>query len=108
MANYVVTIRTKDGSLAERDYTANDRAELFQKLAADGVTAVRVSEGAAGKKPCKAVKKVGAPSKGRGLLAAAIVVLGAGLAVWWMMKGEEKKVTVEKSPVKKTDKNRTS
>ena len=90
MANYVVTIRTKDGSLAERDYTANDRAELFQKLAADGVTAVRVSEGVAVKKPRKAVKKAGAPSKGRGLLAAAIVVLGAGLAVWWMMKGEEK------------------
>ena len=88
MADYIVTIRTKDGSLSERDYTANDRAELFQKLAADGVTAVRVSEGAAVKKPRKAVKKVGAPSKWRGLLAAAIVVLGAGLAVWWMMKGE--------------------
>ena len=93
MADYIVTIRTKDGSLAERDYTANDRAELFQKLAADGVTAVKISEGVASKKPRKAAKKVangGAPAKGRGLLAAAIVVLGAGLAVWWMMKGEEK------------------
>ena len=91
MADYIVTIRTKDGSLAERDYTANDRAELFQKLAADGVTAVKISEGVASKKPRKAAKKVangGAPAKGRGLLAAAIVVLGAGLAVWWMMKGE--------------------
>ena len=90
MADYIVTIRTKDGSLAERDYTANDRAELFQKLAADGVTAVRVSEGVAVKKPRKAVKKAGAPSKWRGLLAAAIVVLGAGLICLSMMKNSQK------------------
>ena len=51
---------------------------------------MRIEE-SSGKKPRKAAKKVasgGAPAKGRGLLAAAIVVLGAGLAVWWMMKGE--------------------
>lgn len=103
MANYVVTIRTKDGSLAERDYTANDRAELFKKLAADGVTAVRVSEGAAGKKPRKAVKKAGAPSKGRGLITAAVLVLVAGVAAWWMWPEkekvvEEKVVKVDKKP----------
>lgn len=85
MADFVVTIRSKNGSLEERAYTANDRAELFKKLAADGVTAVRVSEGAAGKKPRKAVKKAGAPSKGRGLLAAAIVVLVGGIVAWWML-----------------------
>ena len=101
MANYIVTIRTKDGSLAERDYTANDRAELFKKLAADDVTAVRVSEGAAGKKPRKAVKKAGAPSKGRGLLAAAIVVLVAGIAAWFMWP-EEKKVVERKKEKKET------
>ena len=100
MTNYVVTIRTKDGSLSERDYTANDRAELFQKLAADGVTAVRVSEGAAGKKPRKAVKKAGAPSKGRGLLAAAIVVLGAGGVAWFMWPEEKKSVEVKQEPKK--------
>ena len=101
MTNYVVTIRTKDGSLSERDYTANDRAELFQKLAADGVTAVRVSEGVAVKKPRKAVKKAGAPSKGRGLVAAAIVVLVAG-GVAWFMWPEEKKVVEVKKEVKKS------
>jgi hypothetical protein len=95
MADYVVTIRTKDGSLAERDYAANDRAELFQKLAADGVTAVRVSEGVAGKKPRKAAKKAGAPSKGCGLLAAAIVVLVAGIAAWFMWPEETKRDVAE-------------
>lgn len=101
MANYVVTIRTKDGSLSERDYTANDRAELFQKLAADGVTAVRVSEGAAGKKPRKAVKKAGAPSKGRGLVAAIAAILIVGVAAWFMWP-EEKKVVEAKEEKKET------
>ena len=101
MANYVVTIRTKDGSLADRDYTANDRAELFQKLAADGVTAVRVSEGVAVKKPRKAVKKAGAPSKGRGLVAAIAAILIAGVAAWFMWP-EEKKVVERKEEKKET------
>lgn len=90
MADYIVTIRTNDGSREERAYSAENRSELFKKLAADGINAISVREGTLGKKPRKAVKKAGAPSKGRGLLAAAIVVLGAGLAVWWMMRGEEK------------------
>ena len=101
MVDYIVTIRTKDGSLSERDYTANDRAELFQKLAADGVTAVRVSEGAAGKKPRKAVKKAGAPSKGRGLVAAIAAILIAGVAAWFMWP-EEKKVVERKEEKKET------
>ena len=97
MVEYVVTTRNAKGLREERAYTAENRSDLFKKLSADGIHAISVREGTLGKKPRKAVKKAGAPSKGRGLLAAAIVVLGAGLAVWWMMKGEEKKVTVEKS-----------
>jgi hypothetical protein len=44
MADYIVTIRNKKGSLEERAYIAIDRADLFKKLAADGFTAVRVRE----------------------------------------------------------------
>ena len=100
MVDFVVTIRSKNGSLEERAYTANDRAELFKQLAADGVSAVRVNEGAVGKKPRKAASS-GAPSKGRGLIAAAIVVLVAGIAAWWMWP-EEKKVEEEKKRPKDT------
>lgn len=94
MVEYVVTTRNANGSREERAYIAEDRSELFKKLAADGINAISVREGTLGKKPRKAVKKAGAPSKGRGLLAAAIVVLGAGLAVW-LMWPEEKKVVEE-------------
>lgn len=45
MADYIVTIRNKKGSLNERAYIAIDRADLFKKLAEDGFTAVRVREG---------------------------------------------------------------
>lgn len=91
MADYVVTTRNADGSLIDRAYTANDRADLFKKLAADGLSAVRVREGALGKKP-RRVKSGGAPSKGRGLIAAAIVILGVGAAVWFLMPKTEKPV----------------
>lgn len=102
MANYVVTTRGKDGSLVERAYTANDRSDLFKQLAADGVTAVRVREGTIGKKP-RTASVGGAPSKGRGLIAAAIVILGVGAAVWYLMPGGEKKpVKVDKAVKAKT------
>ena len=99
MVDFVVTIRSKNGSLEERAYTANDRAELFKKLAADGITVVSVREGVASKKkqPRKAVKKAGAPSKGRGLLAAAIVLV-AGVAAWHFLfnDGEKPQINTEK------------
>lgn len=99
MADYVVTTRNADGSLIDRAYTANDRADLFKKLAADGLSAVRVREGALGKKP-RRVKSGGAPSKGRGLIAAAIVILGVCAAVWFLMPKTEKPVEVKKEPKK--------
>ena len=95
MVDFVVTIRSKNGSLEERAYTANDRAELFKKLAADGVSAVRVNEGAVGKKPRKAVGG-GASSKGRVFIAAAVAVLIVGVAAWWMWPEPQKTVEVEK------------
>jgi hypothetical protein len=103
MADFVVTIRSKNGSLEERAYTANDRAELFKKLAADGVSAVRVNEGAVGKKPRKAASG-GAPAKGRGLIAATAAVLIAGVAVWLMWPEAEKPVEAKKEVKKNGEK----
>lgn len=104
MQNYIVTIRNKKGSFEELAYTAEDRSALFKKLAADGITAVRIREGVASKKASG-----GAPSKLRGLLAAGIVVIVALGALWYFMQGEEKKPEkkvaqvekVVKKPVKK-------
>ena len=94
MADYIVTTRNADGALEERAYTAEDRADLFKKMAADGVTAVKVQEGVAGKKPRKAMKA--APSKYRGLVAATIVVLGAGAAFFFLMPKSENSLEVKK------------
>ena len=102
MADYIVTTRNKNGSLEERVYTANDRAELFKKLAADGVSAIRVREGAIGKKPKRKNAGSSASSKGRGLIVATLLVLVGGVAAWWMMKGGEKKVTETKVEKKET------
>lgn len=44
MINFAVTIRNRSGMLEERIYCAENRAALFSKLAADGVSAVRVRE----------------------------------------------------------------
>lgn len=98
MADYIVTTRNADGALEERAYTAEDRADLFKKMAADGVTAVKVQEGVAGKKPRKAMKA--APSKYRGLVAATIVVLGAGAALFFLMPKSENSLE-EKKDVKR-------
>lgn len=98
MVDYIVTTRNADGALEERAYTAEDRADLFKKMAADGVTAVKVQEGVAGKKPRKAMKA--APSKYRGLVAATIVVLGAGAALFFLMLKSENSLE-EKKDVKR-------
>ena len=95
MVDFVVTIRSKNGSLKERAYTANDRAELFKKLAADGVSAVRVNEGVVGKKPRKAVGGSVSP-KGHFFVAVAVAVLVVGVTAWWMWPEPQKTVEVEK------------
>lgn len=98
MADYIVTTRNADGALEERAYTAEDRADLFKKMAADGIAAVKVQEGVAGKKPRKAMKA--APSKYRGLVAATIVVLGTGAALFFLMPKSENSLE-EKKDVKR-------
>ena len=106
MKQWTVYFRDKNGSKASVVIEAEDRSGVFAELKKRGISAISVTEGASNKKPRKAEKKAGSPSKGRGLLAAAIVVLGAGLAVWWMMKGEEKgDLSVESSPKKVVSKH---
>lgn len=83
MTNYVVTTRNKVGALEERAYTAENRADLFKQLAADGITAVRIAEGVPGKKPRKASSGGGAkiPFKTVGLVAASLVALIAAVVI---------------------------
>ena len=100
MVEYVVTTRNAKGLREERAYTAENRSDLFKKLAADGIQAISVREGTLGKKPRK-VASNSAPSKARGLFAAAIVVLIAGAAVWWMWPEQGKVVEEKKGESKK-------
>lgn len=98
MADYIVITRNKNGSLEERAYMAVDRADLFKKLAADGVSAVRVCEGVVSKKPRKVTG--GVVSKGvLGVVAA--VVVAALVGVVWMMMQEREEITDEKESRRK-------
>lgn len=100
MVEYVVTTRNAKGLREERAYTAENRSDLFKKLAADGIHAISVREGTLGKKPRKAASS-GAPSKGRVFIAAAVAVLIAGVAAWLMWPEAEKPVEVKKGESKK-------
>ena len=110
MKQWTVTYRDKNGSKASVVIEAEDRAGVFAELKKRGISAISVEEGASNKKPRKAPSS-GASSKGRGLIAAAMVVLVAGIVAWWMYNLNEepravsvpeknKSVTIkEKSPV---------
>ena len=100
MKQWTVYFRDKNGSKASVVIEAEDRSGVFAELKRRGISAISVSEGASNKKPRKAVSS-GAPSKGRGLIVAAIVVLVAGIAAWWMWPEAEKPVEVKKE-VKKS------
>ena len=100
MIEYVVTTRNAKGLREERAYTAENRSDLFKKLAADGIHVISVREGTLGKKPRKAVGG-GVSSKGRVFIAAAVAVLIAGVAAWLMWPEAEKPVEVKKE-VKKS------
>ena len=84
MKQWTVYFRDKNGSKASVVIEAEDRSGVFAELKKRGISAISVSEGASNKKPRK-VASSGAASKGRGLIAAAIVVLGLGAAVWFLM-----------------------
>lgn len=101
MKQWTVYFRDKNGSKASVVIEAEDRAGVFAELKRRGISAISVTEGASNKKPRK-VAKNSASSKGRGLVAAAIVVLVAGIAAWWMWPGREQ-VVEEKVPAKRTN-----
>ena len=103
MKQWTVYFRDKNGSKASVVIEAEDRAGVFAELKKRGISAISVTEGASNKKPRKAASG-GAPSKGRGLLAAAIVVLGAGLAVWWFFISNTGGNTRTDTDVKKSSK----
>jgi hypothetical protein len=94
MKQWTVYFRDKNGSKASVVIEAEDRSGVFAELKKRGISAISVTEGAFNKKPRKAASS-GAPSKGRGLFAAALLVLLAGVAMWFMWP-EEKKVVEEK------------
>lgn len=98
MKTWEVTTRGADGKPEVITISAETRQEVFAELAKMGTKAIRIEE-ATGKKPRKA-SSGGAPSKGRGLIAAAIVILGVGAAVWFLMPKTEKPVEVKKDPKK--------
>ena len=94
MKQWTVYFRDKNGSKASVVIEAEDRAGVFAELKKRGISAISVAEEASNKKPRKAASS-GAASKGRGLIAAAVVVLVAGVAAW-LMWPEAKKVEVKK------------
>ena len=100
MKQWTVYYRDKNGSKASVVIEAEDRSGVFAELKKRGISAISVTEGASNKKPRK-VAKNSASSKGRGLIAAAIVVLVAGVAAWFMWPEEKKVVEEKKVEVKK-------
>ena len=84
-----VTVRGVDGKTEVITISAETRNDVFAELKKLGKNAIRIEE-SLGKKPRKAKKSV-ASVKGRGLVVAAIIVLGAALVMWWIMQGEENK-----------------
>ena len=100
MKQWTVYFRDKNGSKASVVIEAEDRAGVFAELKKRGISAISVAEGASNKKPRKAASS-GAPSKGRGLIAAIAAILIAGVAAWFMWP-EEKKVVERKEEKKET------
>lgn len=100
MKQWTATYRDKNGSKASVVIEAEDRVGVFAELKKRGISAISVTEGASNKKPRKAASS-GAPSKVRGLFAAAIVIVFAGAAVWWMWPEQGKKVESKKGESKK-------
>ena len=100
MKQWTVYFRDKNGSKASVVIEAEDRSGVFAELKKRGISAISVTEGASNKKPRKAASS-GASSKGRGLIAAAVAVLIAGVAAWLMWPEAEKPVEVKKE-VKKS------
>lgn len=102
-----VTYRNpKTGAKEVLRVEAASKTELWAVLKARGITAVSVSEAAAKKYRRPAAAGAPAPSKMRGILAAAVVVLGAGLAALFLLPGERKapeKKAVKKAEVAKKD-----
>ena len=84
-----VTVRGVDGKTEVITISAETRNDVFAELKKLGKNAIRIEE-SLGKKSRKAKKSV-ASVKGRGLVVAAIIVLGAALVMWWIMQGEENK-----------------
>lgn len=105
MKQWTVYYRDKNGSKASVVIEAEDRAGVFVELKKRGISAISVTEGASNKKPRKAASS-GAPSKVRGLIAAAIVVVLGVVAVWFMMPREEKGVVKKIEKIAATDKVR--
>ena len=95
MKNWDVTVRGVDGKPEVIIISAETRNDVFAELKKLGKNAIRIEE-SLGKKPRKA-KKSAASVKGRGLVAAAIVVLGAALVMWWMTQGEKPSVRTDKA-----------
>ena len=100
MKTWDVTVRGAACKAEVITISAETRADVFAELKKLGKNAIRIEE-SSGKKPRKAEKKAGSPAKGRGLLAAAIVVLGAGVAAWWMWPEREQVVEENEKVAKK-------
>jgi hypothetical protein len=91
MKQWTATYRDKNGSKTSVIIEAEDRVGVFAELKKRGISAISVAEGASNKKSRKAVGG-GVSPKGRVFIAAAVAVLIAGVAAWWMWPEQEKKV----------------
>lgn len=103
MINFAVTIRSKSGMTEERIYCAENRAALFSKLAADGVSAVHVRE--AGGPVRKATGGV-LRKPYRRLIAFGCAAVAVAAIVSLVWRGED--AVPEKAPGKERVKKRTA
>jgi len=86
---FTVVTRNKDGGVAEELFEAASREELFGVLASRGIKAVCVREGAPAKKPKPPSPKKSPRGAKGGIVAGAIVVVGALAALWYAVRTGE-------------------
>ena len=104
MEEYIVTTRNEKGSLTERTYRAESRADLFKQLSADGIVAVRIEKNNGNKRTRKTTSS-GTKNKSVriGFILSTIIAVAAVISVFvWINNGEkvEKPQPIVKKPAK--------
>lgn len=101
MVEYIVTTRNAKGLREERAYTAENRSDLFKKLTADKITAVRVREGSLVKKARTSSAIGNVLSKYHFFIIAAVILTIVCCVLWVLIlrKNDDKKNDLKQEDV---------